>query len=74
MEINFNARNQIKLNTLYQVKELVQSNLKKIEPIMDDYDGGQKAAYVKVLTDINAYEAIIGHTEKFNQEEPGIDC
>ena len=55
-------RSEIKLNTLRQLKEMVQSNIDKVSPVMDDYDGGQKAAYDKVLQDIAAFEAIINHT------------
>ena len=55
-------KKQVKLNALQQVRELVESNIEQIGPIMDDYDGGQKAAYDKVLNDIRVFEAIVNHT------------
>jgi hypothetical protein len=73
MDSNYSKRSQVKLNTLRQVKELVQDHMQKVEPVMDDYDGGQKAAFIKVLESVRAYEAIIKHTELYNQQEPGMD-
>ena len=69
-------RSEVKLNTLRQLREMVESDLEKVSPAMDDYDGGQVAAYNKVLTNINVFESIIRHTTStgsVNQEEPGID-
>jgi hypothetical protein len=57
-------RKSIKLNTLRQFEELVQSRITKLGPVMDDYDGGQKAAYEDVLKDINVFRAIIDHTSE----------
>jgi hypothetical protein len=55
-------KTEVKLNTLRQLRELVESNIEKVGPVMDDYDGGQRAAYDKVLKDISVFEAIINHT------------
>ena len=54
-------RKEIKLNTLRQLREMVESDMRKVGPIMDDYDGGQVAAYEKVLGNIAAFEAIVNH-------------
>ena len=55
-------KKQIKLNTLRQLREMVESDMHKVGPIMDDHDGGQVHAYEKVLGNIAAFEAIINHT------------
>ena len=56
------------------MRELVESNIEKLGPVMDDYDGGQKAAYDNVINDINAYRAIIKHTSSSSgHKEPGCD-
>jgi hypothetical protein len=52
-------RKEIKLNTLRQMREMVQSDLDKVGPVMDDHDGGQVAAYEKTLNNISAFEAIV---------------
>jgi len=44
------------------MREMVEANMDKLGPIMDDYDGGQQAAYEKVLQDIRAFEAIVNIT------------
>ena len=68
------AKELTKLKVLDQVEDLVKSRMKKVEPVMDDYDGGQKAAYITVLNDIKIYRSIINHTNNFSgQEEPGMD-
>tara|TARA_Y100000310_G_C20631146_1_gene788711 strand:+ start:126 stop:314 length:189 start_codon:yes stop_codon:yes gene_type:complete len=54
-------RNKAKLRTLEVLKEMVESNVEELGPVMDDYDGGQKAAYDKVLEDIKMYQSIISH-------------
>jgi len=41
---------------------MVESDMDKVGPVMDDFDGGQVNAYEKVLSDIAAFEAIIKHT------------
>ena len=53
----------IKLSTLSQLRELVEDSSEKVGPVMDDYDGGQKAAYEQVLKHIDVFEAIINHTD-----------
>ena len=50
------------MNTVRQFEDLVRARILQLGPIMDDYDGGQKEAYEKVLNDINAFRAIIKHT------------
>ena len=50
------------MNTVRQFEDLVKARILQLGPIMDDYDGGQKAAYERVLNDINAFRAIIKHT------------
>ena len=55
-------KSEVKLNTLRQLKEMVESDMDKVGPVMDDFDGGQVNAYEKVLSDIAAFEAIIKHT------------
>jgi hypothetical protein len=41
---------------------------------MDDYDGGQAAAFEKVLTDIRVFEAIVNHSVAHSdQQDPGMD-
>ena len=55
-------KKEIKLNTLRQLREMVESDMRKVGPVMDDHDGGQVAAYEKVLSNIAAFEAIIKHT------------
>ena len=57
-------REQIKLNTLRQMEELVESRIEKVQTVMDDYDGGQMSAYENVLGDIRAFRSIIEHTNK----------
>ena len=71
-------RSTVKLSTLQQVRELVQSDIDKVGPVMDDYDGGQIAAYERVLDNIRVFEAIIdatdGQPKRIYQEDPGLDC
>ena len=55
-------KSEAKLWTLRHMRELVESNVEKLGPVMDDYDGGQEAAYEKVLNNITVFEAIINHT------------
>jgi hypothetical protein len=55
-------KSEVQLKTLNQLEDLVKSRLGKLGPIMDDYDGGQTAAYESVINDINAFRAIIKHT------------
>ena len=55
-------KSEVKLWTLRHMRELVESNVEKLGPVMDDYDGGQKAAYDKVLKDIRVFEAVISHS------------
>jgi len=55
-------KSEVKLWTLRHMREMVEANIEKVGPVMDDYDGGQKAAFDKVLNDIRVFEAIIGHT------------
>ena len=56
------------------MREMVEANIEKIGPVMDDYDGGQKAAYDKVLSDIRLFETIIDRSISYSgQQEPGID-
>ena len=55
-------KEEAKLWTLKHMRELVEANIEKVGTVMDDHDGGQIAAYERVLTDINAFEAIISHT------------
>ena len=55
-------KKEIKLNTLRQLREMVQSDIDKVGPVMDDHDGGRMAAYEQVLKDITVFEAIINHT------------
>jgi hypothetical protein len=68
-------KTQAKLWALKHMRELVEANIDKVGPIMDDYDGGQMAAYEKVLNDIRVFEAIINHTVAGHrvQEDPGMD-
>jgi hypothetical protein len=44
------------------MEELIVAAKDKVGPVMDDYDGGQVAAYDKVLEDVNLFRAIINHT------------
>jgi hypothetical protein len=69
-------RTTTKLNTLQQLREMVESDIEKVGSAMDDYEGGQLAAFEKVLNNIAVFESIIRHTSStgsLNQEEPGID-
>ena len=67
-------KEQVQLNTLSQIEVLVKGRVDKLGPIMDDYDGGQKAAYENVINDINAFRAIIKHTNSYSsQSDPGMD-
>jgi hypothetical protein len=67
-------KSEAKLWTLRNMRDMVKSNIEKLGPVMDDYDGGQKAAYDKVLTDIRVFEAIIDHSISHSgQQNPGID-
>ena len=52
-------RKEIKLNTLRQLRDMVKSDIERVGPVMDDYDGGQVAAYEKTLNNIAAFEAIV---------------
>jgi hypothetical protein len=54
-------KKEVKLNTLRQLEDMVKNHVTGLGPIMDDYDGGQAAAYEKVLNDINAFRAIVNH-------------
>jgi len=62
----------VKLDMLRQMEELVCSNLDQVGPVMDDYDGGRKAAYEKVLNDLKAFKAIVDHVHS-GQQDPGLD-
>ena len=67
-------KQQIRTDTLRQLEDLVRSRIERVGPVMDDYDGGQKAAYDNVISDINAYKAIIRHTSSSSgHKEPGCD-
>ena len=56
------------------MREMVEANIEKLGPIMDDYEGGQKAAYDKVLSDIRVFETIVDHSIAYSgQQDPGID-
>jgi hypothetical protein len=67
-------KSETKLWTLRHMREMVESNIEKLGPVMDDYDGGQKEAYEKVLTDIRVFEAIVNHSVSHsNQQDPGMD-
>ena len=64
----------VQLNVLRQVEDMTKIHILELGPIMEDYDGGQKEAYEKVLNDINAYRAIIKHTTSYaDQQEAGVD-
>ena len=41
-----------KNKVLDQVEDLVRNRIAQIGPVHDDYDGGQKAAYDKVFSDL----------------------
>jgi hypothetical protein len=56
------SKSEIQMTAIRQFEDLVKARILELGPIMDDYDGGQKAAYERVLNDINAYRAIIKHT------------
>ena len=70
-------RTDVKLNTLQQLRELVQSDIDQVGPVMDDYDGGKMAAYERVLDNIKVFESIIVNTTSqpstLRQIESGID-
>jgi hypothetical protein len=67
-------KSEAKLWTLRNMRELVEANIEKLGPVMDDYDGGQKAAYDKVLTDIRVFESIVDHSIAYSgQQDPGMD-
>ena len=51
------------------MRELVETNVEKVGPVMDDYEGGQVAAYERVLNDIKLFETIIGHTSDLERKE-----
>ena len=56
------------------MREMVEANIEKLGPIMDDYEGGQKAAYDKVLSDIRVFETIVDHSIAHSgQQDPGMD-
>ena len=68
------SKSETKLWTLRNMREMVEANIEKLGPIMDDYDGGQKAAYDKVLSDIRVFETIVNHTKAYSgQQDPGMD-
>ena len=72
--MNTRDKSEVKLWTLKHMREMVEANIQKLGPIMDDYDGGQEAAYERVLKDIRVFEAIIDHSiSHSSQIEPGID-
>ena len=56
----------IQLKVLNQLKDMIRNDIEKVGTVMDDYDGGQVAAYEKCLMNIRAYEAIINHTSDLN--------
>jgi hypothetical protein len=67
-------KSETKLWTLRHMRDMVKANIEKLGPVMDDYDGGQKAAYDKVLTDIRVFEAIVDHSIAYSgQQDPGMD-
>ena len=67
-------RNSIKLRTLTILREMVESDIEELGPVMDDYDGGLMAGYEKCLDNIKMYESIINYTKAHaSQEEPGMD-
>mgnify|MGYP004464889003 CR=1 FL=1 len=56
------------------LREMIEDNISEVGPVMDDYDGGQVAAFDKVLKDIDVYQAIIKHSTSYSgQNEPGMD-
>ena len=65
-------KTETKLWTLKHMREMVEANIEKVGPVMDDYDGGQVAAYERVLTDIRVFEAIVNHPVH-DQQDPGMD-
>ena len=72
--MDVSERNRVKNDTLRQVEDLVMSRMNKVGTVMDDYDGGQKAAFEEVLGDIAAFKAIIKHSSIYVQQDPGMDC
>ena len=58
IKISMNKK-EVKLNTLRQLRDMVKSDIEKVGPVMDDYDGGQVAAYERTLNNIAAFEAIV---------------
>jgi len=67
-------KQEAKLWALEHMKELVEANIDKLGPAMDDYDGGQLAAYDRVLKDIRLFKTIIDHSIAHPyQQDPGMD-
>ena len=65
------SKTETKLWTLRHVREMVEDASEKVGPEMDDYDGGQKAAYEHVLKDIQIFEMIVNHSfEGTSQQDP----
>jgi hypothetical protein len=64
-----NSISNAKMWTLQHMRELVETNVEKVGPVMDDYEGGQVAAYERVLNDIKLFETIIGHTSDLERKE-----
>ncbi len=65
-------KKQIKLNILQDLKEQVRFRIEQLGSVMDDYDGGQKAAYDQVLKDVDVIMTIVDHAHP-DQQEPGMD-
>jgi hypothetical protein len=69
-------KQEIRSDTIRQIRDLISSRIEKVGPVMDDYDGGQMEAYENCLKDLDVYTAILNHSETFmsvDQQEPGID-
>jgi hypothetical protein len=71
-------KQDIRRDTIEQVRGLINSRIENIQPVMDDYDGGKLEGYRDCIKDLDVYMMILSHHHSkqstIQQEEPGIDC
>ena len=70
-------KQDIRKDTIEQVRGLINGRIKGIQPAMDDYDGGRLQGYRDCIKDLDVYVMILKHHHSSQptsqQEESGVD-
>jgi hypothetical protein len=66
-------KQEVREDTIRQIKELIDSRIEKVGAVMDDHDGGQMEAYENCLKDLDVYLAILRHSETKRTDDWGTD-